>query len=69
MKCVHTFGTNRHKRQADITILFEYILDSEHAQRNVGLDLVPHLLINVTADYASRQIFVNLIIFLKIKNN
>ena len=69
MKCVHTFGTNRHKRQADITILFEYILDSEHAQRNVGLDLVPQLLINVTADYASRQIFVNLIIFLKIKNN
>ena len=26
MKCVHTFGTDRHKRQADITFLFEYIL-------------------------------------------
>ena len=25
MKCVHTFGTGRHKRQADITLLFEYI--------------------------------------------
>ena len=23
MKCVHTFGTGRHRRQADITILFE----------------------------------------------
>ena len=27
MKCVHTFGTGRHKRQADITLLFEYISD------------------------------------------
>ena len=25
MKCVHTFGTGRHKRQADITFLFQYI--------------------------------------------
>ena len=25
MKCVHTFGTCRHKRQADITLLFQYI--------------------------------------------
>ena len=25
MKCVHTFGTGRHKRHADITLLFEYI--------------------------------------------
>ena len=25
MKCVHTFGTGRRKRQADITLLFEYI--------------------------------------------
>ena len=25
MKCVHTFGTGRHKRQADITLLFQYI--------------------------------------------
>ena len=25
MKCVHTFGTSRHKRHADITLLFEYI--------------------------------------------
>ena len=25
MKCVHTFGTGRHKREADITLLFEYI--------------------------------------------
>ena len=24
MKCVHTFGTGRHKRQADITFLFQY---------------------------------------------
>ena len=26
MKYVHTFGTGRHKRQADITLLFEYML-------------------------------------------
>ena len=26
MKCVHTFGTGRHKRQVDITLLFEYIM-------------------------------------------
>ena len=26
MKCVHTFGTGRHKRQADTTLLFQYIL-------------------------------------------
>ena len=25
MKCVNTFETKRHKRQADITFLFEYI--------------------------------------------
>ena len=25
MKCVYTFGTGRHKRQADITLLFQYI--------------------------------------------
>ena len=25
MKCVHSFGTGRHKRQADIILLFEYI--------------------------------------------
>ena len=25
MKCVHTFGTGRHKRKADITLLFQYI--------------------------------------------
>ena len=25
MKCVHTFGTGRHKRQAGITFLFQYI--------------------------------------------
>ena len=24
MKCVHTFGTGRHKRQADIILLFQY---------------------------------------------
>ena len=29
MKCVHTFGNGRHKRQADITLLFEYILQIE----------------------------------------
>ena len=26
MKCVHTFGTGRHKRKADITLLFQYII-------------------------------------------
>ena len=25
MKCVHIFGTDRHKRQVDITLLFEYM--------------------------------------------
>ena len=25
MKCVHTFGTGRHKRQADIILLFQYM--------------------------------------------
>ena len=25
MNCVYTFGTGRHKRQADITLLFQYI--------------------------------------------
>ena len=29
MKCVHTFGTDRHKRQADITFVFEYIMWSQ----------------------------------------
>ena len=28
MKCVHTFGTGSHKRQADITLLFQYNLRS-----------------------------------------
>ena len=26
MKYVHTFGTDRHNRQADVTLLFQYIL-------------------------------------------
>ena len=26
MKCVYTFGTGRHKRQADRTLLFQYII-------------------------------------------
>ena len=25
MKCIHTFGTGRHKRPVDIALLFEYI--------------------------------------------
>ena len=25
MKCVHAFGTGRHKRQEDMTLLFQYI--------------------------------------------
>ena len=25
MNCAHTFGTGRHNRQADITLLFQYI--------------------------------------------
>ena len=28
MKYVHTFGTGRHQRQADITLLFEYTCNS-----------------------------------------
>ena len=27
MKFVHTFGTGRHKSQADITLLFQYICE------------------------------------------
>ena len=27
MKCVHTFGTGIHERQADITSLFEYMYE------------------------------------------
>ena len=27
MKCVHIFGTGRHKRQADITLLFQYMYE------------------------------------------
>ena len=34
MKCVHTFGTGRHKRQADITLLFEYILTPAKFEEN-----------------------------------
>ena len=30
MKCVHPFGTDRHKRQADITLLFQYIYQFTH---------------------------------------
>ena len=30
MKCVHPFGTDRHKRQADITLLFQYISCGPH---------------------------------------
>ena len=26
MKCVHTLETGRHKRQADITLLFQYMI-------------------------------------------
>ena len=33
MKCVHTFGTGRHKHQADITLLFEYISGQEGVSR------------------------------------
>ena len=30
MQCVLTFGTGRHKRQADITLLFQYIFNKFH---------------------------------------
>ena len=30
MKCVHTFGTGRHNRQADITLLFQYTISIEN---------------------------------------
>ena len=29
MNCVHTFGTGRHKRQADRTLLFQYIFSAK----------------------------------------
>ena len=39
MKCVHTFGTGKHERQADTTLLFEYMY--EHIRvPTLGLDLV-----------------------------
>ena len=37
MKCVHTFGTGRHKRQADITFLFEYIYTIGSGARNISI--------------------------------
>ena len=36
MKCVHTFGTGRHKRQADITLLFQYRMSSGYALLKYG---------------------------------
>ena len=30
MKCVHTLRTGRHKRQADITLLFQFICFGYH---------------------------------------
>ena len=32
MKYVHTFETNRHKSQADLTFLFEYICSNDQTQ-------------------------------------
>ena len=34
MKCVHTLKTGRHKRHADITLLFQYII-CIHARVNL----------------------------------
>ena len=36
MKCVHTFGTGRHKRKADITLLFQYILNQLYTFQDTG---------------------------------
>ena len=33
MKCVHTFRTGRHKRQTDITLLFQYIKSHTKTKR------------------------------------
>ena len=52
MKCVHTFGTGRHKRQADITLLFQYMflkisvcsLVIAYLDYITNLEILPYLL-------------------------
>ena len=41
MKCVHTFRTGRHKRKADITLLFQYILIFKKVASSAGHSVLP----------------------------
>ena len=52
MKCVHTFGTGRHKHQADITLLFQHMflkisvcsLVIAYLDYITNLEILPYLL-------------------------
>ena len=51
MKCAHLFGTSRHKRQADLTLLIEYILIVNEI--GSARKLIKKLLISMlTSDFA-----------------
>ena len=38
MKYLHTFGTDRHNRQADVTLLFQYINNLPYSDRCFNTD-------------------------------
>ena len=46
MKCVHTLRTGRHKRQADITLLFQYM--SKVCRRRNEIFVQPNILKHLT---------------------
>ena len=52
MKCVHTFGTGRHKREADITLLFQYITFRE---RGTGI-IAPGKILNLYTSFGTVSI-------------
>ena len=49
MKCVHTFGTGRHKRQADITLLFQYMSfrNTSWLSNSMDPDIAQHFNLNL----------------------
>ena len=48
MKCVNRFGNGRQKRQADITLLFEYMCRTLTAQK-----CILHIVLRTSFDYCS----------------
>ena len=69
MKCVHTFGTDRHKRQADITFWFEYItlltnvsVEVKCVDPDLGLHCLTKRPLKFSADDKSRQLLMWLVL-------